>query len=126
MVLDPLKSFLHFPYLESFPPHLIGQASAFLQPGWRVTKAINNLKIVKPSCLIVMASGNDLFLQKSRTSYTEPIMSMFGEMIGKVREKSDKCIIGRLIPGMHLSREMHSKVIVTNRRLARLCRTKNV
>jgi hypothetical protein len=91
-----------------------------------VTKAISDLKIQKTSCLVVTVGGNDQFLRKGRTGFTEPIMSLFGEIISKVKEKSDKCVIVGLVPRMHLGGEAHSMAIAINRRLAGLCRPKNV
>jgi hypothetical protein len=107
------------------PSHKVGRwlTGAGLK---RVTEAVSDLRIEKASCPIVTAGGNDLFLRKGRTGFTKPIISLFGEMIGKVKEKSDKFIILGLIPRMHLGREAHSKAIAVNRRLAGLCRSKNV
>jgi hypothetical protein len=53
-------------------------------------------------------------------------MSLFGEMIDKVKERSDKGIVVGLIPRMHLGGEAHSKAIGVNKRLEGLCRSKNV
>jgi hypothetical protein len=75
---------------------------------------------------VVTAGGNDLFLRKGGTSYTGSIMSMFEEMVGKVKEKTDKCIITGLIPRMHFGGEAHSKTVVINKRHVKLCLSKNL
>jgi hypothetical protein len=92
----------------------------------RLTKAISNLRLEQGNSLTVMAGGNDLFLRKGRTGNTEPVMSMFVDMVGKVKEKTNKAIIVGLIPRMHLGGEAHSKAVWLNKRLARLCLSENL
>ncbi len=92
----------------------------------QIVNAASKLTMDKDSSLIVCAGGNDLFLRKKRTGRTEPIMSDFKDLIGKVKEKSNRGIIVGLIPRLNITREAHSKAIGLNIRVATLCQKANV